>query len=149
MEKKVFVGKGEYMPSKMLVKYDPSGKNPKKCGLMSQVNTGLTQFRLGLVEMPPGLEIGQHIHNCDEILYTLEGKGIFTVNGVEYECGPEDMVYVGPNEVHGPQKNTGDTTWRYLFIMGQPMNPLGEDDVCFPSGEYVIPRDRPYTPPGK
>lgn len=105
--------------------------------LVYQENTGITQMRLGMTWLEPGQEIGVHGHNCDEILYVLEGKGTFVVDGKKYEAGPGDLVYVPPDVIHGGHKNTGDKLWRYLFIVGQVLQPLESGDVCLPSGEPV------------
>ena len=102
-------------------------------------NTGIQQFRLGFVELEPGQVLGEHKHNSDEVMYCLEGTGKYIIDGKEYPVEPGDAVYVAPNVAHGGHKNTGKKTWRYLYIVGQLMEPLTSKDVVLPSGERIIP----------
>ena len=69
------------------------------------------------------------MHNCDEVLYVLEGRGVFVIDGAEYEVEPGDSVYIAPNVVHGNYRNTGGTTWRYLVVVGQKLEPISMADI--------------------
>jgi len=139
MEKKVLCRERDARAERLPV---PSGNRAfyEQKTLVYQGNTEVTQMRLGMCWLEPGQEVGRHGHNCDEILYVLEGKGTFVVGGEKYEAGPGDLVYVPPDAIHGGHKNTGDKFWRYLFIVGQVLQPLDSCDVCLPSGENVKPQ---------
>ena len=136
--KQIFVKHGETLKERMPIK---SGKEDYYItqSVLHHGNTGLTQFRLGLVELSPGQVLGDHKHNCDEIMYVLEGKGVFGIGGQEYPAEAGDSVYVGPDVVHGNHRNTGDKTWRYLYVVGQKMEPCTSLDVRLPSGEMITP----------
>ena len=135
---KVHIKRGEAKAERMPIKSGARDSYITK-SLVYHENTGIQQFRLGMIELEPGLELGAHVHNCDEVIYFLEGKGIFRVEGKEYEVEPGDSIYVRPNAVHGPHTNTGTTTWRYLYIVGSPMRPATSEDVYLPTGERVKP----------
>lgn len=136
--KKIFIKKGEAMAERMPIK---SGERESYItrSLIYHENTGIQQFRVGMIELEPEQALGEHKHNCDEIMYVLDGTGTFVVDGKEYMAEPGDAIYVGPNVVHGGHKNTGDKTWRYLYITGQVMEPLTSKDVFLPSGEQIKP----------
>lgn len=136
--KKVLVKKGEAKVERMPIKSDAEDSYITR-SLVYHENTGIQQFRLGLIELEPGKAVGEHKHNCDEIMHVLEGKGTFIIDGVEYEVKPGDSVYVAPNVVHGGHKNTGEKIWRYLYITGQVLEPLTSADVYLPSGERIKP----------
>jgi len=139
MEKKILVKKNEGKWERIPIK---SGDREH---FVAQVqayreNVGMQQFRVGVIELEPGQMVGEHKHNCDEILYVLEGQGTFVVDGKEYEAGVGDSVYVAPNVIHGNHKNAGDKTLRYLFISGQEIAPLEEKHLHLVSGKFVTPQ---------
>lgn len=136
--KKVFVKKGEAFAERMPIKSGPRDSYITR-SLIYHENTGIQQFRLGMIELEPGQVLGEHKHNCDEVMYCLEGTGKYIIAGVEYPAEPGDAVHVGPNVVHGGHKNTGKTVWRYLYITGQLMEPCTSKNVQLPSGEPIIP----------
>lgn len=58
--------------------------------------------------LPPGAEIGWHIHHGDgETYYILRGRGEYSDNGTTVEVGPGDVTFVGDGEGHS-MKNIGD-----------------------------------------
>jgi quercetin dioxygenase-like cupin family protein len=125
--------KGEYSKSvRMFI-------NPEESFIMRSIidyeNSGIQQFRLAMSEIPPGQSTPMHVHNADEIMYVLEGEGVFTVEGEEYEVGPGDSFYVKANLVHGPNTNTGDTVWRFLYVIGQLLEPQTWHNSYLPNGE--------------
>jgi len=48
----------------------------------------------------PGKGPGPHRHPYDEIQFIREGRGIWNVNGVEFEAGAGDILVVKAGEVH-------------------------------------------------
>jgi len=137
--KNVFIEHGTTLKERMPIQ-SGSEESYVTQSVMHPGNCDITQFRLGLVELEPGQVLGEHKHNCDEIMYVLDGQGSFGVDGVEYPCGVGDGVFVGPDVVHGGHHNTGNTTWRYLYVTGQKMAPLTSVDVTLPDGTPIIPR---------
>lgn len=133
---KIFFKKGEEKAVKMFTGSGPDDFFVNKT-LIDDENAGIKQLRLGLTELEPGRKVGVHLHNCDEILYALEGKGTWVVGGKDYEPEPGDCIYVKPNEVHGGHIATGDRTWRFIYVTGQLMRPQRPEDCTLPTGEKV------------
>ena len=50
---------------------------------------------------PPGSGPKPHVHPYDEIQFIQEGKGLWTVNGEEFEAGAGDILVIKAGEVHG------------------------------------------------
>ena len=137
--KKVFIKKGETFAERMPIKSGPRDFYITH-SIIHHENTGIQQMRLGMIELEPGQVLGEHKHNCDEIMYALEGKGTWLIDGKEYSAEPGDAVYVAPDAIHGGHMNTGNTVWRYLYVVGQLMEPLTSKDARLPSGEPIIPK---------
>jgi quercetin dioxygenase-like cupin family protein len=53
-----------------------------------------------LVNSPPGRGTKLHRHPYDEIAYIIEGRVRWTLNGVEREGGPGDVLVVKAGEPH-------------------------------------------------
>ena len=49
----------------------------------------------------PGRGPGPHRHPYDEIQFVREGRGLWTVNGHEFEAGAGDILVIKAGEVHG------------------------------------------------
>jgi len=50
---------------------------------------------------------GPHRHPYDEIQFIQEGRGLYVVNGEEFEAGAGDILVIKAGEVHG-FKNIGN-----------------------------------------
>ena len=92
---------------------------------------GIKSMRMGMVEIAPGQIVPEHNSAAEEIYYVLEGKGTIGVEGTNYELGVGDIVYKAENIWHGPHINTGNTTFKLLFIVSHPMRPATSADVWF------------------
>ena len=49
----------------------------------------------------PGGGPGPHRHPYDEIQFVREGRGLWTVNGQEFEAGAGDILVIKAGEIHG------------------------------------------------
>lgn len=49
----------------------------------------------------PGRGPGPHRHPYDEIQFIREGRGVWTVDGEEFEAGAGDILVIKAGEVHG------------------------------------------------
>jgi len=49
----------------------------------------------------PGRVVGLHRHPYDEIQFVREGRGLWTVDGVEFEAGAGDILVIKAGEIHG------------------------------------------------
>ena len=56
----------------------------------------------------PGKGPGPHRHPYDEIQFIREGRGLYNVNGVEFEAGAGDILVIKAGEIHS-FKAIGDT----------------------------------------
>ena len=62
-----------------------------------QGDTGISVF---LFNGKPGSGPGPHRHPYDEIQFIREGRGIYNVNGEEFEAGAGDILVIKAGEVH-------------------------------------------------
>lgn len=53
-----------------------------------------------LLRALPGAGPGPHRHPYDEVQFVREGRGMWTVNGEEFEAGAGDILVVKAGEVH-------------------------------------------------
>lgn len=60
-------------------------------------DVGMSAFLLSAL---PGKGHGPHRHPYDEIQFVREGRGIWTVNGVEFEASAGDILVVKAGEIH-------------------------------------------------
>ena len=67
-----------------------------------------------IIEEINPVDAPMHIHHHhDELFYVLEGDHVFTVDGVEYEAGPGDVVF-GPRGLPHAQRRVIPRTGRIL-----------------------------------
>lgn len=87
-----------------------------------ETGVDIRTMRLGLVVLRPGEETRLHYHNCEEILYIIEGVGYFEIEGTEYVANAGDGVFVEPNARH-ISRNKSNESLRYVFVCSQPQYP--------------------------
>jgi len=57
--------------------------------------------------LAPGVAVGSHRHEHDEeYYYIIDGRGIMTLDGNEFEVGPGDIAAVYPGGSHGLRNHT-------------------------------------------
>ena len=61
-----------------------------------------------LLSAPPGRGPGPHRHPYDEVQFIREGRGLYLVNGEEFEASAGDILVIKAGEVHS-FKAIGDT----------------------------------------
>jgi quercetin dioxygenase-like cupin family protein len=54
-----------------------------------------------LLSAQPGRGPGPHRHPYDEVQFVREGRGLWNVNGEEFEAGAGDILVIKAGEVHG------------------------------------------------
>ena len=74
------------------IKTAPSGKASVQ--ILSQ---GAKSAFVGLLTIDAGLTIPVHRDASEEFIYTLEGGGVITINGVEQPVGVGDFVFMPAN----------------------------------------------------
>jgi quercetin dioxygenase-like cupin family protein len=71
-------------------------------------DNGDVKISVFLLNALPGKGPGLHRHPYDEVQFIREGRGLYTVNGKEFEAGAGDILVVKAGEVHA-FKCIGDT----------------------------------------
>ena len=79
-------------------------------------NTGVSVF---LYHGKPGSAVGAHRHPYDEIQFIREGRGLWKVNGEEFEGRAGDIFVIKAGEIHG-FKVVGDSPLIQLDIHLSP-----------------------------
>jgi len=64
---------------------------------------------------PPGTGAQEHRHAHWQVFVVQEGRGVYTLDGVEVVAEPGDVVAVPPNALHGFRVD-GDEPLRHLGI---------------------------------
>jgi mannose-6-phosphate isomerase-like protein (cupin superfamily) len=75
--------------------------------------SGAEAISLRILEFEPGMSPGLRNHECDEVIYVLEGDCTVIVDGVAYEVGPETGVYLRPGQTLSV-KNAGPNVVRFI-----------------------------------
>ena len=60
-------------------------------------DVGISVF---LLNAPPGRGPGPHRHPYDEVQFVREGRGLYKVDGVEFEASAGDILVIKAGEVH-------------------------------------------------
>jgi len=60
-------------------------------------DVGISVF---LLSAQPGKGPGPHRHPYDEVQFIREGKGLYNVDGVEFEAGAGDILVIKAGEIH-------------------------------------------------
>jgi mannose-6-phosphate isomerase-like protein (cupin superfamily) len=53
-----------------------------------------------LLRALPGRGPGPHRHPYDEVQFLIEGRGLYVVNGEEFEAGAGDILVIKAGEIH-------------------------------------------------
>jgi quercetin dioxygenase-like cupin family protein len=62
---------------------------------------GDVQISVFLLNALPGRGAPPHRHPYDEVQFVREGRGLWTVNGEEFEAGAGDILVIKAGEIHG------------------------------------------------
>ena len=60
-------------------------------------DAGISAF---LLNAPPGRGPGPHRHPYDEVQFIREGRGLYTVDGVQFEAAAGDVLVIKAGEIH-------------------------------------------------
>jgi quercetin dioxygenase-like cupin family protein len=71
-------------------------------------DNGDVNISVYLLSAPPGRGPGPHRHPYDEVQFVREGRGVYTVNGVEFEASAGDILVIKAGEIHS-FRAIGDT----------------------------------------
>jgi quercetin dioxygenase-like cupin family protein len=78
--------------------------------IFSPSTTGNDFQKLAYIDVPPGASGTAHVHLGDEVVFTLKGKAILTIDGIEHvlEAGTAFLI---PPDVPHPARVIGDENW--------------------------------------
>ena len=71
-------------------------------------DNGGVNISVFLLNALPGKGPGPHRHPYDEVQFIREGRGLYTVNGKDFEAGAGDILVIKAGEIHS-FKCIGDT----------------------------------------
>lgn len=79
-------------------------------------------FSIHYTEWEPGAEIDTHQHpNATEVMFCVQGHGLASVDGKEFDFVPESMICALPGHDH-KIRNTGTETLRVLCVFSPPIS---------------------------
>lgn len=81
-----------------------------------RAGTRTTQF---IVRTPPGRFVGLHVHPYSETFIVLGGTGRWTAGDQVTELGPDNVLVVPPNTLHG-FRNIGDEPLLVVSVHDAP-----------------------------
>lgn len=80
------------------------------------------------LKMESGSAFELHTHPGAHILYVLKSRGFIHIDGVDYELGQGDTVYVPADYAHGIKTNTNVRTPFELLAFGVPHMPISSQN---------------------
>lgn len=72
-----------------------------------------------VMSIPPGGEIGEEIHEVDQVLIFVEGMGQAILNDVASDVAPNHLVMVPAGTKHN-FKNIGAADWKLFTVYAPP-----------------------------
>ncbi|MFB0506352.1 MAG: cupin domain-containing protein [Thermodesulfobacteriota bacterium] len=89
--------------------------------IVTEEDMGSHGFIVGCHTMDPGGGAPEHTHEKEqEAMFFYEGRGIATIDGVEYEIRPESVMLAPPKIKHRIQ-NTGNGPLKFVFVYCPPL----------------------------
>lgn len=91
--------------------------------LINSKTVNALTVRVGVAEFPPG--VGDEVnywHNCEEVLYIMEGSGWVEIEGERQRFKAGDAIFIPFRGKHRTV-NDGDVTLRFVFIVGIRLRP--------------------------
>jgi quercetin dioxygenase-like cupin family protein len=76
----------------------------------SPKTTGNKYLKMAFLSVPPGSSGAPHIHLGEEIVYTIQGRAVLSVDGVEYVLEAGSCVLIPPDLPH-PARVEGQVPW--------------------------------------
>jgi quercetin dioxygenase-like cupin family protein len=89
--------------------------------LISQHTVGSTRISMGTNVTEVGSRIPFHTHvENEEAMFCIQGKGILTVNGEEYEITPGTAIF-SPLGAEHEIRNVGDEPFKIVWAYAPPL----------------------------
>jgi len=86
-----------------------TGGKPVEVKILADETMVSKDFRIGIVTFPPGTRNLIHIHDNEQILYVLQGKGIVATDNEEVVVNEGDVIIIpaGEKHWHGATEDAG------------------------------------------
>jgi mannose-6-phosphate isomerase-like protein (cupin superfamily) len=88
-----------------------------------EITTG-THSQVVLMTIPSGGEIGEEVHDVDQVLVFVEGDGEAILDGDSSTVRPDSLVFVPAGTRHN-FRNTGSSPLRLYTVYAPPEHPPG------------------------
>ncbi len=85
-------------------------------------------FSLGILQFPPGTVLAPHHHTPQEVYWVREGQGELLIDGKKQHVGPNSIIYIPENHVHGIE-NIGSTPLTLMWVF--PTDTWAEVEYLF------------------
>jgi quercetin dioxygenase-like cupin family protein len=79
-------------------------------------DVGAEETKVAIVTFPPGARTKMHVHNHEQILYILSGKGILANEQEEHMATPWTIFLIPAGEKHW-HGATKENTFSHLYIL--------------------------------
>ena len=76
---------------------------------------GSKEFRAAVVTFPPGVKNKFHVHDHEQLLYVVDGRGVVATEKEERIVGVGDMIMIPAGERHW-HGATEDSRFSHLYI---------------------------------
>lgn len=83
--------------------------------LITRDSDSTARITTGISTYPAGTGAPLHVHNCDEQVTILEGRGEVEIEGAVTPLVPYDSTYIPAGQAHA-FRNAGDAPLRILWI---------------------------------
>jgi quercetin dioxygenase-like cupin family protein len=115
MRRKVVVKRAEFIPGAPM-ETRPGVKDWKL--IYPETGTETKTLIMGIVEVEPGQHTPLHRHNCEEVYYVLQGRGVIESEGERYPFEQGDAIYNKENTAHRVFNTDPKETLRLLVVGG-------------------------------
>jgi quercetin dioxygenase-like cupin family protein len=96
-------------------------------GVAETIGSGV-EIGVDRLHMEQGAEFELHTHPGAHILYVLKSRGYIHIDGVDYDIGEGDTVYVPADYAHGVRTNPAVSKPFELLSFGVPHMPISSAD---------------------
>jgi putative monooxygenase len=93
---------------------DRGGGN--KTILLVSGRVGSRQMINGITVIAPGQAIALHMHNCEESVVVIEGKGVVEIDGVDHAVDTFDTTWLPANTPHRFKNMSGPGPLKIFWI---------------------------------
>jgi mannose-6-phosphate isomerase-like protein (cupin superfamily) len=83
-----------------------------------------TKSQVVLMSLEPGEEIGTEVHEVDQVIYVVEGKGEVVIDGAEEEFEKGVLAFIPAGAQHNVL-NTNDKAMKLFTIYAPPQHAPG------------------------